>query len=298
MNLNVIGYFIKEGFANIFKNKKSTFSCLGIMCATMLIFGLFYSIGENVTHMLTEVEDAQGMQVFILNETSQKEIEEIGEKIKAIPGVNTVTFVSKEEAYNHMKEKAGDNEDAMAGLEPSIFPVSYMVTLTDLNLNTQVQNEINNLSNIKRITSSNETINNLANIGKWIRIITGTMLIILILISIFIISNTIKLTVHSRRKEISIMKYVGATNGFIRAPFIVEGMIIGLISGLISILLVSGGYNLIVNKIIATPAAQRMGVTILGFGQLANQVILVYLVLGIGIGVLGSSISMRKYLDV
>jgi len=123
--------------------------------------------------------------------------------------------------------------------EPTIFPASYMVTLTDLNLNVYVQNAINQIENVYRITSRNDTINALAMIGRWVRAITLVILLILIAISIFIISNTIKLTVHARRKEISIMKYVGATNNFIRTPFMIEGIIIGLFSGLFSILLIS-----------------------------------------------------------
>lgn len=298
MRYNIISYFIGEGFRNVFKNKKSTFACLGVMCATMLIFGLFFTIGKNITHMVTEIEDAQGMRVFLLNETTDEEIEEIGEKINQIEGVNTTEFVTKEEAYNQMKKKLGDRQELMGGLEPTIFSASYFVTLTDLSLNNSVQQKINELEHIKKITSSNETINTLATIGKWIRIVTGVTLIILVIISVFIISNTIKLTVHARRKEISIMKYVGATNNFIRSPFMVEGIIIGLLSGMISILLVSGGYNLITNKIIQSSVTQTIGLSILSFGQMVNQIIAIYIILGVGLGVLGSSISMKKYLDV
>ena len=298
MRFSVINYFIKEGFKNVLKNKKSTVSCLGIMCATMLIFGIFYAIGENITHILSEIEDSQGMQVFIVNEASEEEIELIGEQIRQIEGVNAVKFVSKEDAYNQMKAGLEDKQDLMEGIDPAIFPASYIVTLTDLSLNTSVQNSINELDNIKKITSSNDTINTLVNIGKWVRIVTGVILVLLVAISIFIISNTIKLTVHARRKEISIMKYVGATNGFIRSPFIVEGMIIGLASGLLSILLVSGGYNFIVSKIIISDVYRKIEATVLGFGSLVNQIVIVYIILGVGIGILGSTISMRKYLDV
>ena len=296
MRYNIVSYFLGEGFRNLLKNKKSTISCLGVMCVTMLMFGLFYSIGKNINHMVEEIESEQGMQVFIVTEATQDEIDEVGEKIRKINGVNQVTPVSQEEAYNQMKERLGERQSLMEGLEPSIFKSSYLVTLTDLTLNSSVQNEINALENIDKITSSNETINKLSVIGKWIRIITGGILVILIIISVFIISNTIKLTVHARRKEISIMKYVGATNSFIRSPFIVEGIIIGLLSSIISVLLVSGLYNLVANKI--TMAEFDLGVTVLGLGDILTQIIVVYALLGMGIGIVGSSISMRKYLDV
>lgn len=129
-----------------------------------------------------------------------------------------------------------------------IYPASYIVTLTDLSLNSSVQEQINSIDHVDSIESSNKTITMLMNITKGIRMVTLVILVILVFISIFIITNTIKLTVHARRKEISIMKYVGATNGFIRWPFIVEGIIIGLISALITVLLVGLIYNFATNR--------------------------------------------------
>ena len=240
MKYNVISYFLSEGFRNVFKNKKSTISCLGVMCATMLIFGLFFTIGENVNNAVKSMEAQQGMQVFMEYEATDEEISRLNEKLNKIEGVNSVTFVSKEEAYNTMKERFGQNQNAMNAIGPDRFSVSYMVTLTDLSLNNQVYNEINELDEVRTITNKRDTIDKLSKIGDAIKIVTFSIFAILILISLFIISNTIKLTVHARRKEISIMKYVGATNGFIRTPFIIEGIIIGVISALISILIVGG----------------------------------------------------------
>ena len=300
MRFNVLSYFIIEGFRNVLKNKKSTFSCLGVMCATMLMFGLFYAIGQNITHMLKNIEEEQGMSVFIVSEATEEEYQTIGEEIKKIHGVNTITPVSQEDAYNQMKNKfPEDKRDSMEGIDPSIFPRAYTVTLTDLKLNGSVQDEINKMNYIKKITSRDDTISALANIGNWIRIITLVLLVILILISVFIIANTIKLTVHARRKEISIMKYVGATNSFIRAPFMVEGIIIGLISGLLATFLVSGGYTFLKAKIESSGAVLKLGVSaILNFSEMINQIIIVFLILGVGIGIIGSIMSMRRYLDV
>ena len=224
MSYNVISYFLSEGFRNVFKNKKSTFSCLGVMCATMFMFGIFFSIGQNINSIVAEVEDAQAIRIFALQDATQDELDKLGEQISKIEGVNKVQPKTAEDAYNDVKESLGEKQDVMEGLEVSAFSASFIVTLTDLELNDSVQEQIRKLDNVKRITSSNQTINALSKVGKWIRIITGAILIILIVISIFIISNTIKLTVHARRKEISIMKYVGATNGFIRTPFIIEGV--------------------------------------------------------------------------
>ena len=209
-----------------------------------------------------------------------------------------MTFVSKEEAYNTMKERLGKNEKAMNGFGPERFSVSYIVTLTDLELNNEVYNEINALEGVRTIQNKRETIETLSKIGDTIQIVTFVMFAILILISLFIISNTIKLTVHARRKEISIMKYVGATNGFIRTPFMIEGVIIGLISGIISILVVGGGYNYIANALSQSETWQKLSINLLSFGDMFGQIVLVYILLGVGIGIVGSSISMKKYLEV
>jgi len=296
---NVFSYLIGEGFRNVFKNKKSTVASLMIMCATMIIFGIFFIVGENVNHFVSEVEAAQGIQVFINNDATDDEIRIIGEKIKALDGVNTTEYVSKEKALNQMKEKFKEKEYLLEGYEQNnIFPASYIVTLTDLNLSSQVQQEILKIENIKKITSRDETVRTLIDLANGVRIITGIILALLVIISIFIIANTIKLTVHARRKEISIMKYVGATNSFIRWPFIVEGILIGIMAGAISLLIVGGSYSAIANKIVETNFVQTVGMSLLSFSDIFNVILIVYLILGIGIGVLGSSVSMRKYLKV
>ena len=300
MKYSILGYFIGEGFANVFKNKKSTGASLMIMCATMIIFGVFLILGENINHFVSEVEQAQGIQVFATEEATGEQVTELGEKIKAINGVNKIEYVSKEDALNQMKEKFADNQDLLEGYEGenNIFTASYVVTLTDLNLSTQVQDEISKLDYVKKITSSDETVSTLISLANGIKIVTGVILVLLIVISIFIIANTIKLTVHARRKEISIMKYVGATNGFIRWPFIVEGMIIGIISSLISIILVGLAYNFIADQMVNSQFMKMMGVSLVSFADMFSSIIFVYMLLGIGIGALGSIISMRKYLKV
>ena len=135
-------------------------------------------------------------------------------------------------------------------------------------------------------------------VANGIKIVTAVILVLLVIISIFIISNTIKLTVHARRKEISIMKYVGATNSFIRWPFIVEGMIIGILASAISILIVGGAYSLLAEQAVNNSFMIKIGLSLLSFKDMISSIIVVYMLLGIGIGALGSVISMRKYLKV
>ena len=301
MRFNVLTYLIGEGFRNFFKNKKSTGASLMIMCATMLIFGLFFLIGQNVNYMLKELESEQGMQVFIEKDTTEEEIKELNDKIQKIQYVAKTEYVSKEEAYNIMAERLKNyGSSIMEGytMESNPFKVSYVVHLTDLSKSEEVRAEINKLEHVAKIEMRDTTINALVNIANGIRWISLGILILLIIISIFIIANTIKLTVHARRKEISIMKYVGATNGFIRWPFIIEGILIGVIAAMISILILGGAYNLLINKIMESTVTNMISLTLLPFSEIFELVIVVYLGLGIGIGTLGSAISMRKYLEV
>ena len=271
-----------------------------IMCATMLIFGLFFLIGQNVNYMLKEIETEQGMQVFIENSATEEQIKNLGEQIQNLDYVAKTEFVSKEAAYNIVKERYSEYSSVLEGysIEKNPFRASYVVTLTDLSKSSDVKLEIEKLENVNKIEMRDKTINALVSIANGIKWISLGILILLIIISIFIIANTIKLTVHARRKEISIMKYVGATNGFIRWPFIIEGILIGVIAAMISILILGGLYNLLMNKIMESSITNMINLTLLPFAEIFKLIILVYLGLGIGIGAIGSTISMKKYLEV
>lgn len=296
MKYNILGYLIGEGFRNVFKNKKSTFSCLAIMCATMLIFGIFFVVGKNIRNAIDQVESSQAIEVFIQNDATDEQIKQLGQEILSIDGVNTAQYKTKEQALNQMKEVLKSNQEILNGMD--IFPASYIVKLTDLQKSAQVQDEINKLDNVKNINSSDETTEKLVSLGNTINIITGIILVLLILISIFIIGNTIKLTVHARRKEISIMKYIGATNSFIRAPFVVEGIIIGTIASMLSVVLIGLAYNMISSRIVGSSLNNIIGFNLLSFQDLFSLIIIVYALLGIGIGIIGSAMSMRRYLKV
>lgn len=297
MRFNVINYLIGEGVKNLFKNKKSTISSLMIMCATMIVFGLFFVIGENINSFVENVAEAQEIRVIIDNEATEEDIEQLGNEILSIEGVRNAEFVSKEDALDYMKEMLGD--ELIEGYEDrNIFSVAYDVTLTDLELNNEVQESINQLPHVKNIVSANQVISQIISLAKGVRTVTAGILILLIIISVSIISNTIKLTVHARRKEISIMKYVGATNSFIRWPFLVEGIIIGIISGLLSVGIIGLAYTGIAGKLAETSFLELAHWKLLEFKDMFNLILVVYLGLGIGIGVLGSGISMRKYLEV
>lgn len=293
-------YLLKEGIKNVFKNKKSTTISLVTMILAMFLFGAFFAIGKNVNYVLEQVQKNQGMEVFIENEATDEQIDVLEQSIKSLEGINTVVFKSKQQALDSMKENLKDNQELLEGYEGenNIFPASFVVTLTDLSLATDIEARISAMENVKKITSKDDTINTLMRIANGIRIAMGVISIILIVISVTIIANTIRLTVHSRRKEISIMKYVGATNRFIRLPFLIEGIIIGVAAAVITLLIVGGIYDMIVQNIVSSNVLQKMGVTLLQFTEIVQTIAIVYGVLGIGVGAIGSSISMKKYLEV
>ena len=299
MKFNIVGYLIGEGFRNTFKNKKSTFSAMLVMCISMLIFGLFFILGENINHIMNSVEDAQAIQVFIKLDTPDESIAVLEEQIKQVNGVDkdNLKFLSKEEGFEQYLERYGDKAYLFEPYQ-DIIPDSYIINFTDLSLVKEVETQITELENVDKVTSANETMEKLVSITNGIRIITMLILAGLVIGAIFIISNTIKLTVYARRKEISIMKYVGATNSFIRWPFIVEGIIIGVLSACISILIIGGSYKVISTKLLESAIIQNLGITLVSFADMFTMLIIVYLLLGIGIGVVGSAISMRKYLEV
>ena len=218
-----------------------------------------------------------------------------GEQIRSLEGVNNIRFKTEEEALNQLKKRYGKNQDMLDAYQ---LPASYVVTLSDLTLSGKIVEQVNTFENVRNVTSSQDTIQKLVSLANGIRMTSVVIIVLLVLISTFIIANTIKLTVHARRKEISIMKYVGATNSFIRWPFIVEGMIIGIVAGLISILIIGMAYNALSDQILQSSLQNILSYNLLTFNDMFGALVIVYAALGVGIGVIGSSISMRKYLEV
>ncbi len=296
-------YFISEGFKNVFKNKKASMASLLTMFCAMFIFGIVFVIGENANSVVEQVSSSQGIQVFMNTEATDEQMEVLESSIWALgtDKISTVSFVSKQEALESMKESFGeDSQWIFEGYEGenNIFPVSYIVTLTNLSYTKEVEDAILKMENVNKITSSNETIDTLIKIANGVKIAVSVIFVLLLVMAVTIIANTIKLTVHSRRKEISIMKYVGATNSFIRGPFMIEGIIIGVVSAALTLLGLATVYDLVIEKVAQSSVLQTMGLLLLDFSEMVQVIGIIFLGLGIGIGIVGSSISMKKYLEV
>ena len=232
VNYNIVSYLIGEGFKNVLKNKKSTFAAFIIMFVTMITVGLGIAGGSNITSIINQLENDFPINVYIEDTASQDDIKDMEEQIKSIEYVNNVTYTSKEKALEKERESLGDTANVVLNSYTESnhpFPASFTVTLTDLEKSSEVISILQQLDKVKKDENGNpcvitkqDTITGLNKVKKGIRIAFFSIGVLLIVISTIIISNTIKLTVHARRREISIMKYVGATNNFIRAPFIVE----------------------------------------------------------------------------
>ncbi len=297
MKFNIISYLIGEGFKNVFKNKKSTVSSLVIMCCSMLIFGIFFILGENISHVMEDINESRLMEIWLKSEATPEQTEEFSEKLKEIDEINSIRYVSAEENKNEIKEIWKDKPDLLEYVDTfDEMPVKYEITLTDLSYSKQVKEELSKIDIVDSIESNDQAFDMLLNIAKGIRLGSLALLIICIVIAVFIIANTIRLTVEARKKEIFIMRYVGATNSFIRWPFLVEGIIIGIFSGAISIIITGLGYKFLQDFTMQLNTFQMLGIILKPFSEMFNLLIIVFLALGIGVGILGSTISMRKYL--
>ena len=303
VNYNILSYLIGEGFKNVLKNKKSTFAALIIMFATMITVGIGLAGAQNITSVIKQLEEDVPVIVFVKDGLSASELDEIEDYMKSIEYVNNVRFTSKADALKNAKEKLADNAELLEKYSENNHPfkASYSITLTDINKSKEVVDIINASETIKEniveIQTSDTVISGLNKADKGVKIAFFSIGALLIVVSTVIIGNTIKLTVHARRREISIMKYVGATNNFIRAPFVVEGIVIGIIATAVSILSLGGLYTLVYSKFNSV-LLSNFKFELLQFTDIFQIAIIVYIILGIGIGVFGSILSMKKYLKV
>lgn len=294
MNLNTIIFLIKEGCKNLWTSKKTAISSLIIILATMLMLGIFVLITVNVDNTVNLAVESQGMQVFLKDfdeSVLEEKTKEIEDKITNIYSVKSVEYISKEQGLEQMKEMIGDEYKTLYdGLEKdNPIPASFIVRLDNIGQTASVKTEILKIDGVDSATINEQTAQMLTDIGNVLNIVGIVVLLILLAISIFIISNTIKITMYARRKEISIMKYVGATDTFIRLPFMIEGMLIGLVDAIVSTIIVGVSYSNIWNN---------YQDNLVQFGTVSQELIAIYVILGVGIGIVGSTMSIKKYLDV
>lgn len=289
-------YLIKEGYENLKKHGSKTFSTMLIICATMLVLGIFMILFTNVNKNVETVKVEQGIQAFIEDTATDADIEYIKDAIKKIDGVGEIRYISKDEAYEDAKNVFKDQEYFLEGLDKvQIFPASYVVKFADIEKADNIKSQIEKIDGIYKVKYNSSTINAVISISKIANIFLLGIGVVLLVVSIFIISNTIKLAVYSNKREIFIMRYIGATNKFIKKPFVIEGAIMGVVSALISFMLISIAYVVIYARI--PKVGSSLGVFgFIPYTSLWWMILAIYIVLGLFIGILGSSISIKKYL--
>ncbi|AFK86249.1 MULTISPECIES: permease-like cell division protein FtsX [Thermoanaerobacterium] len=295
MKLNTAAYYIREGLTNVRRNRAMTVASITSVTAALLILGLFLIIILNVDSMANQVESQLELKAFINDNYDATKVAKVGEEIKAISGVKSITFESKKDALNNFKKQLGDKSYLVNGLEnDNPMPQSFIVKVTDANMMKQVSEEIKKIDGVTQVSYGQDVVDKLLGIIKIIRIVGLFVILILFIISVVIISNTIKLGVFARRREINIMKYIGATDWFIRWPFLVEGIVLGLVGSVLAIAILGFIYgyasDLVNNKLIIF--------TLLPAGVVIKQSLVYFLAMGSLIGAIGSGISIKRFLNV
>jgi len=294
MKLRTTKYIVKEGLINTYRNILMSLASVGIVTASMIVLGLFLFISINLSHNTQILKEQPQMQVFCNPELDDEQVKDIEKAIKNDTRVKKYTYVSKKEALEKAKQMLGEDQDVIEGLGEDFLPVSFIIELNNLKEAKDVVSSLKAIEGVGNVRYSQEQIDIVLKIATWVQIGNVTLIIILLIVAMFIISNTIKLTVFARRKEISIMKYIGATDWFIRWPFIVEGVIIGLVGAAIGFVVISIIYGLVSNRI--TGALNI--ISMVSLGQFQFVVTYTFALVGIVIGAMGSAISIRKYLHV
>lgn len=291
-------YLIKEGFRNTWTNRMMSIASICVLMSCLVLIGSASMMFLNIDSLLGKIEEENVIMVYISDGTTDEEIANMENEIKACGNIKQVEFVSKEDAW---AEQLSTMEDAQAEFFTQIssdipLPDAYKVTVENLDQFNDTVSKLKQLQHIDTIRENQNLAKKLVAIRQGITVIAFVIIAVLFVISLFIISNTIKLTVYSRRLEISIMKSVGATNSFVRLPFVVEGMILGIVSGIISLGLVWGLYELAVNEF-SDLLSTFNGLDFLKFQNYALPMLGIFVAIGVVTGVGGSLITMSKYLN-
>lgn len=299
MRLHNFGYLVKEGARNVVHNRLMSFACIGVLVACMLLIGGAAMVSLNVSSMIQFVEDQNEVVVFLEDHLTQSDIEVMQLSLVSNPNIANVVFVSKEEAMDAL---ILENPDLFLGLEQddNFLPNKFTLQVADLAYMETTVDEILRMDGVEKINASTDVANILVTVRRAIAYSGAAVVAILVVVSIVIITNNIKLTIFSRRREINIMKYVGATDAFIRMPFLVEGMLIGLLSAVIAFLVLGVGYTYLLQWVgqefstFIGPVFSRA----VDFWEIAHYIFGAFAALGVFIGFIGSGFFVRKHLKV
>lgn len=295
MKKNNIGYLLREGFRGVFLHGFMSFAAVCVTVACLIIMGTFSLVLYNVHVMIVDLEKENQVLVYIDEDYSEAEAKSVGSRINLISNVHEAKFVSREQALDNFVGKQSDTT-AFNGVDASILRDRYEVTVEDNSLLEQTVAEIEKIDGVAEVNAYYEIANGFQSLQKVLNIASMVIIIVLFVVSLFIISNTVKLAMYSRSEEIAIMKMVGATNSFIRLPFVVEGFILGMMGAVIAFFLEWGLYDFLQAKIAVVDTLRLF--QIVPFAEVIELVAISYALTGFAVGVVGSLLSIRKFLKV
>ncbi len=301
MKASSFRYLVDQGFKGIWKNRMMTFASFCILLVSLLMVGISVLTAINLNRIIGGIEDKSEVVVIVKDEATAEQKTELEKQLKSIPNVNTIELYTKEEAWENMLESMTDEEkDFFRYADDNPLPDTYKLTVNDIEIMSDTTTQIETFENVESTQSPTAFADILINIRRIFTVVAFAIILALVVVSLIIISNTTRASVFARRKEINIMKYVGATNAFIRIPFFVEGMIVGVAAALCALLLTRFAYEGIYNifsdnfNIWSILGMQKL----YSFNDLLLPVTLSYLVAGALIGAIGTSISTGKHLKV
>ena len=292
-----VGYNLKQSFSQMNRNKGMYFTSTMAITAMMLILGLFFVAFVNINLFAATIEkDYNVIQIYLSEGNTTEETQAVGSTLEAMDGVDHVDYTNKDEALGTLKSRWGDNGYLLENLPENPLPDSYNVYVKDKDAANRVAIDAAEIKGVDDVVYYQDTIEKLSQVSRFIELGSVITMAFLIIVSIVIVANTIKLTVFNREKEIGIMKYLGATDWFVRAPFIWGGIIVGLISAGIATGLTYLIYQR-VTDIIGNDVSRILSVAVVPAEYLTTNLLIIFLCLGISIGTCGSIISIRRFLD-
>lgn len=302
MKISTFFYSLKQGIINIKRNKLYSLASIGTITACIFLIGLFYAVVINLQHIVKNAEEQVNITVFFDKGIEQERIDEIGEIIKKRVEVESIEFTSAEEAWKEFKKLYfGDKEEMAEGFKsknPLANSASYTVFLNDLEMQDTFVAYMESVEGVRQVNYSSTAAGMLTDFGRLIGLVSAAIIIILLGVGIFLISNTVMIGITVRKEEIGIMKLMGATDYFVRAPFLVEGIVIGLVGAAIPIVILFFIYREVVGYIIGQFQSISTIVNFISVNEVFKILIPMALIIGAGIGVLGSMITIRKHLKV
>ena len=302
MRISSIGYCIRQGFKNIWKNKMFSLASIATMATCIFLFGIFFCIVENFTYMVEEAEKSVAVTVFFDEDLTEDDIFEIGDLITARSEVSEAIYVSADEAWEEYKEiyfaDAPELAEGFADDNPLANQAHYEIYLVEIEYQDDLVTWLESVDGVRKINESAQVADILESFNVLIGYVSLAIIVLLLCVSVFLINNTVTIGISVRREEIAIMKLVGATNSFVKAPFVIEGILIGVIGAAIPLALIYVLYTKLVNYVAAQFTALTGLVDFLPVNEMYRVLLPVGVILGVGIGFFGSFFTIRKHLKV